>query len=122
MKALLMLGPGSAEIAQVPSLVRKPGEALLRVRYVGLCGTDRSTGGGAGDPRRLERLSSAVHKDPDLRRLIAARLTKVLNRELDWLACLHLKAPGILARSIGCVLKVLGQPNDCSLYGIEAPL
>ena len=40
MRALFMLGPGSAEIAQVPSPVRKPGEALLQVRYVGLCGSD----------------------------------------------------------------------------------
>jgi threonine dehydrogenase-like Zn-dependent dehydrogenase len=40
MKALVLRGPGSAQIEDVPPPVRKPGEALLRVRYVGLCGTD----------------------------------------------------------------------------------
>jgi threonine dehydrogenase-like Zn-dependent dehydrogenase len=40
MKAILMHGPGAVEVSDVPEPVRKPGEALLRVRYVGLCGTD----------------------------------------------------------------------------------
>ena len=40
MKALVMNQPGFIELADVPAPVRKPGEALLRVRYVGLCGTD----------------------------------------------------------------------------------
>lgn len=40
MKALVMRGPGSIQIEDVPLPVRKPGEALLRVRYIGLCGTD----------------------------------------------------------------------------------
>jgi threonine dehydrogenase-like Zn-dependent dehydrogenase len=40
MKALVLHGPGSVRIEDVPQPVRKPGEALLRVRYVGLCGTD----------------------------------------------------------------------------------
>lgn len=40
MKALLLHGPGRAAVAQVPEPVRQPGEALLRVRRVGLCGSD----------------------------------------------------------------------------------
>lgn len=40
MRALVMLGPESVRIEDVPVPVRKTGEALLRVRYVGLCGTD----------------------------------------------------------------------------------
>ena len=40
MKALVMRAPGSVEVDDVPPPVRKPGEALLQVRYVGLCGTD----------------------------------------------------------------------------------
>jgi 2-desacetyl-2-hydroxyethyl bacteriochlorophyllide A dehydrogenase len=40
MKALVMRGPGSVSVDDVPPPVRKAGEALLQVRYVGLCGTD----------------------------------------------------------------------------------
>ncbi len=40
MKAVFMRGPGAVEIGDVAEPIRKPGEALLRVRYVGLCGTD----------------------------------------------------------------------------------
>ena len=40
MKALVMHCPGSVRIEDVSPPVRKAGEALLRVRYVGLCGTD----------------------------------------------------------------------------------
>ena len=40
MKALVMEQPGRAVLADVPMPVRKPGEALLRVRRVGLCGSD----------------------------------------------------------------------------------
>lgn len=43
MKALVMRGPGSVQVEDVPAPVRKPGEALLKVRYVGLCGTDLSS-------------------------------------------------------------------------------
>ncbi|GGH15553.1 zinc-binding alcohol dehydrogenase family protein [Silvibacterium dinghuense] len=43
MKALVMHGPGIVTIEDVPEPVRKPGEALLRVRRVGLCGTDLSS-------------------------------------------------------------------------------
>ncbi len=40
MKALVMPGPGSLLMKDISIPVRKAGEALLRVRYVGLCGTD----------------------------------------------------------------------------------
>jgi threonine dehydrogenase-like Zn-dependent dehydrogenase len=40
MKALIMREPGSLQVDDVPAPVRKSGEALLQVRYVGLCGTD----------------------------------------------------------------------------------
>jgi 2-desacetyl-2-hydroxyethyl bacteriochlorophyllide A dehydrogenase len=40
MKALMLEGPGKAAITAVSKPVRKPGEALLRVRRVGLCGSD----------------------------------------------------------------------------------
>ena len=40
MKAVFMRGPGAVEIGDVAEPIRKQGEALLRVRYVGLCGTD----------------------------------------------------------------------------------
>jgi 2-desacetyl-2-hydroxyethyl bacteriochlorophyllide A dehydrogenase len=43
MKALVMRGPGSVYIEDVPPPVQKAGEALLQVRYVGLCGTDLSS-------------------------------------------------------------------------------
>lgn len=40
MKALILEQPGKAVIAAVAKPNRKPGEALLRVRRVGLCGSD----------------------------------------------------------------------------------
>lgn len=40
MKALVMHAPGSVKIEDMPAPARGAGEALLRVRYVGLCGTD----------------------------------------------------------------------------------
>lgn len=40
MKALVMKGPGQAEIESVPEPVRTAGGLLLRVRMVGLCGSD----------------------------------------------------------------------------------
>lgn len=40
MKALVIQMPGKAVITEVPEPVRKPGEALLKVRRVGLCGSD----------------------------------------------------------------------------------
>lgn len=40
MKALIMHGPGLMKVEDIPAPPRKRGEALLRVRYVGLCGTD----------------------------------------------------------------------------------
>ena len=43
MKALVMRGPGSVYIDDVPPPVQKAGEAMLQVRYVGLCGTDLSS-------------------------------------------------------------------------------
>ena len=40
MKALMLHGPGEIGIGTVPDAVRRPGEVLLRVRLVGLCGSD----------------------------------------------------------------------------------
>lgn len=40
MKALVMSGPGKAEIADIAEPQAKSGEALLRIRRVGLCGSD----------------------------------------------------------------------------------
>lgn len=40
MKALVMHQPGDVRVETVPEPIRRPGEALLRVRRVGLCGTD----------------------------------------------------------------------------------
>ena len=40
MKALVLEEPGRAIIHQIPWPVRQPGEALLQVRRVGLCGSD----------------------------------------------------------------------------------
>ena len=40
MKALVLRSAGIAQVEDVPPPVRKPGQVLLRVRYVGLCGTD----------------------------------------------------------------------------------
>ena len=39
-EALVMHAPGSIQVHDLPPSVRRPGEALLQVRYVGLCGTD----------------------------------------------------------------------------------
>lgn len=43
MKALILEEPGRAVLSEVPKPNRKPGEALLRVRRVGLCGSDLNT-------------------------------------------------------------------------------
>jgi threonine dehydrogenase-like Zn-dependent dehydrogenase len=40
MKVAMMRGPGDVRIELAPEPIRKPGEALLRVRRVGLCGSD----------------------------------------------------------------------------------
>lgn len=40
MKAAVMHGPGDVRVESVPDCKRTPGEALLRVRRVGLCGSD----------------------------------------------------------------------------------
>ncbi len=40
MRALILQEPGRASIRQIPEPARKPGEALLKVRRVGLCGSD----------------------------------------------------------------------------------
>jgi 2-desacetyl-2-hydroxyethyl bacteriochlorophyllide A dehydrogenase len=40
MRALVIQEPGKAVVAEVPEPVRKQGEALLKVRRVGLCGSD----------------------------------------------------------------------------------
>ena len=43
MKAFRMEAPGVCSIADVPEITEKPGEALLRIRMVGFCGTDLNT-------------------------------------------------------------------------------
>lgn len=40
MKAVSLQRPGHAEVVDVPEPVRRPGELLLQVEMVGLCGTD----------------------------------------------------------------------------------
>ena len=40
MRAVLCRNPGDLEIVQYPVPERKPGEALVRIRRVGVCGTD----------------------------------------------------------------------------------
>jgi len=42
-KAVVMHGPGNVRVETVADPVRAPGEALLRVRRIGLCGTDLSS-------------------------------------------------------------------------------
>jgi L-galactonate 5-dehydrogenase len=43
MKALFLDAPGEWAVREIPAPQMGPGEILLRVRYVGLCGTDLST-------------------------------------------------------------------------------
>jgi threonine dehydrogenase-like Zn-dependent dehydrogenase len=43
MKAFRMTGPGVAAVTEIPDVVVQSGEALLRVKMVGLCGTDLNT-------------------------------------------------------------------------------
>ncbi len=43
MKAFKILGPGSGAVVEVPKPEPRPGEALLRLRQVGFCGSDLST-------------------------------------------------------------------------------
>ncbi len=43
MKALQVQGPGEVKVVEVPAPVPRPGEALLRVRMVGMCGSDLNT-------------------------------------------------------------------------------
>jgi threonine dehydrogenase-like Zn-dependent dehydrogenase len=43
MKALVIEEPGKATIEEIPEPVMKPGEALLKVRRIGLCGSDLSS-------------------------------------------------------------------------------
>ncbi len=40
MKAIVLTGPGSVQLAERPKPSAAPGEALLKVRRVGLCGSD----------------------------------------------------------------------------------
>ncbi|MFP5233015.1 MAG: zinc-binding alcohol dehydrogenase family protein [Acidobacteriota bacterium] len=40
MKAIILAGPGRAQLAEMPKPSAAPGEALLKVRRVGLCGSD----------------------------------------------------------------------------------
>ena len=43
MRALQVMRPGAAEVVDVPAPRPAPGEALLRVRYAGICGSDVQT-------------------------------------------------------------------------------
>src|SRR5579863_4436822 len=43
MRALVISNPGKTEIRDVPEPSPKPGEILLRVRMVGMCGSDLNT-------------------------------------------------------------------------------
>ncbi|GAA1484178.1 zinc-binding alcohol dehydrogenase family protein [Brachybacterium fresconis] len=43
MRALQVMGPGAVEVVEVPAPRPAPGEALLRVRYAGICGSDIQT-------------------------------------------------------------------------------
>jgi len=43
MKAFRMHGPGSGSVVDIPEIRQQQGEALLRVKMVGLCGTDLNT-------------------------------------------------------------------------------
>ncbi|MBN9333751.1 MAG: zinc-binding alcohol dehydrogenase family protein [Devosia sp.] len=43
MRAFRMEGPGAAAVQEVPDIAAEPGEALLRVKMVGMCGTDLNT-------------------------------------------------------------------------------
>jgi threonine dehydrogenase-like Zn-dependent dehydrogenase len=43
MKAFRMEGPGVAVVADVPEIKPHPDEVLLRVKMVGMCGTDLNT-------------------------------------------------------------------------------
>lgn len=43
MKALRILSPGEVALADIPAPARKPGDVLLRVRMVGMCGSDLNT-------------------------------------------------------------------------------
>ncbi len=43
MKALVITGPGAMDYRELPEPVPGPGEVLLDVRYVGLCGSDLSS-------------------------------------------------------------------------------
>ncbi len=43
MKAFRIEAPGVADIAEIPNIEPRSGETLLRVRMVGMCGTDLST-------------------------------------------------------------------------------
>src|SRR5260370_20260119 len=40
MGAVLITGPGSVEVRQMPTPELLPGHCLIRVAYVGICGTD----------------------------------------------------------------------------------
>lgn len=43
MKALVVSAPGEVEVKDVPAPVVNSDEALLRVRMVGMCGSDLTT-------------------------------------------------------------------------------
>lgn len=73
MKALQIRTPGRAEVIDIPDLLSaRPGEVLLRVHLVGLCGTDLNTFRGANPmvefPRILghEISATVVSGDSDL--------------------------------------------------------
>ncbi|HTJ29336.1 MAG TPA: alcohol dehydrogenase catalytic domain-containing protein, partial [Acidobacteriaceae bacterium] len=73
MKAVQIMEPGSVHVADIPGLTQAPtGHVLLRVDYVGMCGTDLSTYRGrnplVGYPRILghEVAATVVENGGDL--------------------------------------------------------
>jgi 2-desacetyl-2-hydroxyethyl bacteriochlorophyllide A dehydrogenase len=56
MKALRIVEPGKADLVDLPEPVAGPGEVLLRVARIGLCGTDLSTFRGRNPLVRFPRI------------------------------------------------------------------
>jgi threonine dehydrogenase-like Zn-dependent dehydrogenase len=68
MKAVVVKAPGEAMLADIPEAVLTPGDVLLRVRMVGICGSDLSTYRGTnplvGYPRVLGHEVAATILEP----------------------------------------------------------
>src|SRR3954469_11806592 len=68
MKALQVRGPGEVQLVEVPTPLPQPGEILLRVQMVGMCGSDLNTFRGKNPlvsyPRILGHEIAAVEAGP----------------------------------------------------------